>query len=80
MTKGRSLAYLPSNIEKNFRNDNNIIVSCLEDEENLCERVEQCATLEVYKRIDEAVNGVVDNITLQDLVDWHIQKGNNYVI
>jgi CRP-like cAMP-binding protein len=24
MTKGRSLAYLPSNIEKNFRNDNNI--------------------------------------------------------
>lgn len=55
-------------------------VACLEDEENLCERVEQCATLEVYKRIDEAVNGVVDNITLQDLVDWHIQKGNNYVI
>ena len=24
LTKGRSLAYLPSNIEKNFRNDNNI--------------------------------------------------------
>ncbi len=55
-------------------------VACLEDEENQCDRAEQCATLEVYKRLNTAINDVVDNITLQDLVELQIQKGNNYVI
>ena len=28
----------------------------------------------------DAINGVVDNITLADLVEWQMQKANEYVI
>lgn len=55
-------------------------VSCLEDEENMCERQESCATLEVWKRLDDAIKGVVDSITLADLVEWQQQKVQNYII
>ena len=55
-------------------------VACLDDEINQCPRVEQCATLEVWNRLKAAIDGVVDNITLADLVDWQRDKGNDYVI
>lgn len=55
-------------------------VSCLEDEENVCERRDQCVTLVLWEKIDEAVKGVVDNITIQDLVDWNTEKRDNYII
>lgn len=44
-------------------------VACMADEPNQCERSESCVTLEVWKRLDEAIRGVVDNITLADLVE-----------
>ena len=47
-------------------------VACLDDENGVCEREPQCATLEVWKRLNDAINGVVDGITLADLVE--IQK------
>jgi len=43
-------------------------VACMEDEPNQCPRAENCVTLEVYRKIDQAVSGVVDSITLKDLV------------
>ncbi len=43
-------------------------VSCMEDEPNQCPRCDQCVTLGVWEKIAEAVNNVVDNITLADLV------------
>ena len=55
-------------------------VSCLEFEVNDCVRQEQCATLELWKRIDDAVKGVVDTITLADLVEWQKQKADCYSI
>ena len=55
-------------------------VACLDDEVNQCSRVEQCATLEVWNRLKTAIGGVVDNITLADLVQWQKEKGNDYVI
>ena len=56
-------------------------VACLEDEVKQCARADQCATLAlVYKRLNDAICDVVDHITLQDLVDWQMEKGNNYVI
>ncbi|SHI18105.1 transcriptional regulator, BadM/Rrf2 family [Sporobacter termitidis DSM 10068] len=42
-------------------------VSCMDDEPNQCPHCETCVTLDVWKQIDEAVSGVVDNITLADL-------------
>ncbi len=55
-------------------------VACLEDEVNTCERQDGCATLQVWKMLNEAVKGVVDKVTLADLVEWQNQKSANYVI
>lgn len=55
-------------------------VSCVEGETVECERQDACATAIVWKRINEAVNNVVDNITLQDLVDWQNEKNGQYII
>lgn len=55
-------------------------VACIEDDEIVCDRKQQCVTSIVYKKINDAISGVVDNITLQDLVDWQNEKNGNYVI
>ena len=52
-------------------------VACMEDEPNQCPRCEVCATLDVWKQIDEAVSSVIDNITLEDLVKRQQQKMQN---
>lgn len=55
-------------------------VSCLDDEINQCERQEQCATLRLWKQLDEAVKGVVDTVTLADLADWQRENIGDYFI
>lgn len=55
-------------------------VACIEDDEIVCDRQQQCVTSIVYKKINDAISAVVDNITLQDLVDWQNEKNGNYVI
>ena len=42
-------------------------VACLDSGEAYCQRIGQCVTVEVYRRIDEAIDNVVDGITLKDL-------------
>ena len=44
-------------------------VSCLEYDENTCPRAESCVTLSVWEKLYAAINNVVDNITLADLLD-----------
>lgn len=56
-------------------------VECLAENALPCEREGKCATVEVYRRIYEAVNSVIDTTTLQDLVDIeHAKSGDNYII
>ena len=55
-------------------------VSCLEDEPNECPRQEQCATLLLWQKLNDAISGVVDTITLADLVEWQQEKADFYVI
>lgn len=56
-------------------------VACLDDEINLCERKDVCMTLPLWEKLDEAIRGVIDHVTLQDLIDWQYNKKNdNYVI
>ncbi len=43
-------------------------VSCLECGQNTCPRAGRCVTLGVWKELNSAINNVVDNITLADLV------------
>lgn len=42
-------------------------VACLEENYGTCERCDTCETLQVWKDVYEAVNNVVDNVTIGDL-------------
>ncbi len=53
-------------------------VECLGESARPCDRNSRCATVEIYKRIYEAVNGVIDNTTVQDLLDIEKQKSSDY--
>lgn len=56
-------------------------VSCLESDDNNCERADDCVTLDVWKKLEDAINQVVDHITLADLVeDYNTRIAPNYVI
>ncbi|MDK2967287.1 MULTISPECIES: Rrf2 family transcriptional regulator [Lacrimispora] len=43
-------------------------VSCMEEEVNSCSRADICASMIVWKKLDQAISDVVDSITLADLV------------
>lgn len=43
-------------------------VSCLDEDAEPCARAPRCVTLGVWKQVQEAVNNVVDNVTLADLI------------
>ena len=49
-------------------------VPCLEDESNQCQRSSQCATLDVWRQLNDSINQVVDNVTLADLVKEQLAK------
>ena len=54
-------------------------VACVE-EENTCEKIHDCATILVWQKMNEAINDVVDHMTLQDLVDYEMKECSDYVI
>ena len=45
-----------------------------------CTKMETCATKELWRRLNDAINGVVDHITLADLVEWQNNNPENYSI
>ena len=56
-------------------------VSCAGEElSSDCARIDQCVTIRVYKKISDAVNDVVDGITLQDMVEWQEEQVGTYTI
>ena len=56
-------------------------VACLDENSDGCDRADECATLEVWQRLEKAINEVVDGITLADLVESQKTKAPfNYVI
>ena len=52
-------------------------VACVEHGETVCSRMDECVTVEVYRRINDAIDNVVDHITLRDLVELHREKQKN---
>lgn len=44
-------------------------VSCLDDDINTCEQACRCVTLTVWQQIKDAVDDVVDRVTLADLIE-----------
>ena len=55
-------------------------VACLEYEENTCPRAADCITLGVWEKLYAAINGVVDGITLADLVNENENNAGSYCI
>ena len=55
-------------------------VACLEDENNQCEKANQCVSLRLWSMMNEAINNVIDHVTLQDMMEWELENVNNYVI
>lgn len=47
-------------------------VACVEDNIADCGRIDNCATIRVWKELNNAICGVVDRITLADLAEWQI--------
>ncbi len=41
---------------------------------------QESVTVRIWEQLSEAVNNIVDNITLRDLVDWQTEQINQYVI
>ena len=44
-------------------------VPCVEEDAEACERMGECQTVMVWKKLDEAIRSVVDHITLADLME-----------
>ncbi len=57
-------------------------VACSEDNGMSCDRMEGCETRELWRELYEAINNVVDNVTVGDLVERHNKaaKIEDYVI
>ena len=55
-------------------------VDCLSGDTNPCTRQMDCVTLRLWRELDEAISGVVDKYTLEDLVQWQKSMKDNYVI
>lgn len=43
-------------------------VACLDDSENTCPRKDECLTLPLWHRLQDAINDVVDSVTLAELI------------
>ena len=55
-------------------------VECLEGETNQCPRAGDCITLLFWKKLDKAIREVTEGYTMEDLLTWQNQAGNNYII
>ena len=52
-------------------------VACLEEGADICERCDTCETLEVWQELYDAVNKVVDGVTIADLVERRNKRLEN---
>ena len=45
-------------------------VPCLEYDVNQCNKQEGCVSVILYKKINDAINSVIDTVTLADMYEW----------
>lgn len=55
-------------------------VECVEAPGMTCDREEECVTRILWKKLNDAINDVVDGVTLEDLLDWQAVRADEYVI
>ncbi len=55
-------------------------VACLSaDQHHGCDRIADCRTLPMWRKLDELINGYLDSVSLADLM-LNTSPGDNYVI
>ncbi len=52
-------------------------VACLDEGTPDCDRCDTCETLEVWKELYAAINNIIDNVTIADLVEKSRQRAEN---
>lgn len=55
-------------------------VECVEEAAGSCSRMETCVTVMLWRQLNDAINGVVDHVTLADLMTWQTNKADEYFI
>ena len=45
-----------------------------------CQMARACVTRRLWKQLNDAINGVVDRVTLADLLAWQAEAADDYVI
>lgn len=55
-------------------------VSCVGNAKEECDRKSGCVTIRIWQQINDAVNNVVDNITLEDMLEWQAELVDQYNI
>lgn len=54
---------------------------CVGENGAMCKNRGMCVSVRIWERLDAAINGVLEDITLADLLDWQNEIGSNqYVI
>ncbi len=51
-------------------------VACVDDDAANCERHNGCVTVRLWSMINEAIKGVVDTVTLEDMISWYNEKND----
>lgn len=54
-------------------------VDCVEHAQE-CEQEGGCVTRMLWEKLNDAINGVVDHVTLEDLMKWQRARADEYVI
>ncbi len=55
-------------------------VPCVEDEETYCDREANCATINLWRRLNKAISDIIDTTTIADLCANRPDAGDEYCI
>ena len=55
-------------------------VSCLENQQELCDRSDICMALTIWRGLEEVINEYLDGITLQNILDNNNALQQDYII
>ena len=55
-------------------------VECVGGNSAACDRSGMCVTIRVWQKLDEAINSVVDSISVADLMAWNAEQADSYSI
>ena len=55
-------------------------VACVEEDAMPCDRMQECATYKLWKQLDDAICGLGDHVTLEDVLQWQEGAADSYCI